>query len=72
MTNTIPIAENNFGNRVFSKIFPMILLNSYDDLNFREFDLQMNNFNGYKISLLEEQNISTLMEKLKEATTVTS
>ncbi|MDC1325004.1 hypothetical protein N8257_00670 [Ulvibacter sp.] len=30
LTNTIPIAQNNYGNRIFSKIWPMILVDRYE------------------------------------------
>ena len=33
LTNTIPIVQNNYGNRIFSKIWPMILVNRYETDN---------------------------------------
>ena len=67
LMNTIPIAENNFCNRVFSKLFPMVLINSYEDLNFDKIDEQMSTFTGYDVSLLEVEKIPALLQKLKKA-----
>lgn len=68
MCNTVPIVQNNFMNRVFAQIWPMILVNRYQTDNIRhkivEFEKRNPNIE-YDYSLLLEKNFAELLDRLE-------
>tara|TARA_R110002110_G_scaffold13906_6_gene66091 strand:+ start:117 stop:794 length:678 start_codon:yes stop_codon:yes gene_type:complete len=78
ITNTIPIASNNYGNRIFSQIFPMILTDRYETLKCPGFvNRRINEPSivvkgdladvNYDYELLKESNLHKLLGLIKNA-----
>tara|TARA_Y100000401_G_scaffold117571_1_gene127236 strand:+ start:1774 stop:2787 length:1014 start_codon:yes stop_codon:yes gene_type:complete len=69
ITNTVPIVQDTFCNRVFSKIWPMIIVKRYEltDLKkeMRAFSERHGDNIEYDYSLLLEKNFDKLLERLK-------
>ena len=67
LCNTIPIVQRNYANYIFSKIWPMILVDKYeDDLERRIKDFESVNSNvNYDYGLLLRGNVDHLMERIK-------
>jgi hypothetical protein len=66
--NTVPIVQDNWMNRVFSKIWPMILVHKYEYTNVLEKIEEFKNKYGqikYDYELLLEQNIETLLNRIQ-------
>jgi len=68
LTNTVPIAQNNYGNRIFSKIWPMILVPRYEISDIpqlmEDFSQKYKNID-YDYSLLLKDNFPNLLERIK-------
>lgn len=68
LCNTVPIVQDNWMNRVFSKIWPMILVHRYEFTNVYE---EINKFHeqygqiNYDYSLLLEENFETLLDRIE-------
>lgn len=68
MCNTVPIVKNNFMNRVFSQIWPMILVNRYQTDNICEKITEFEKLHPdieYDYSLLLEKNFAELLDRLE-------
>ena len=69
LTNTVPVVQNTFCNRVFSKIWPMIIVDRYELSNIKqkmcEFSEEHGDYIEYDHSLLLKSNFDTLLERLK-------
>lgn len=81
LTNTIPIVQNNYGNQIFSEIFPMVMTDRYETLTRSSLtntgeertDLYVadENFSpwgehlNYNYSLLHECNLHELLRLIK-------
>ena len=67
--NVVPIVQNNYGNRIFSKIWPMILVDMYkvsDILRLTaEFEKKYGNNIQYNHDLLLRENLPELMERIQ-------
>lgn len=68
LCNTVPIVQNNWMNKVFSKIWPMILVHRYEFTNVYE---EINKFHeqygqiNYDYSLLLEENFEALLNRVE-------
>lgn len=69
LMNVVPIAENNYANRIFSKIWPMILVSRYerDDITKKmiEFERSHGQDINYDHDLLLSKNFDNLLERIK-------
>jgi len=69
LTNTVPIAQDNYANRIFSKIWPMILVRRYERCNILTMMEEFEKIHGdeiqYDHGLLLKQNLPELMERIK-------
>lgn len=69
MCNTVPIVQDNWMNKVFSKIWPMIRVSKYE---YSDLPLLMNTFFekygtiNYNRELLLENNLDELLERIKD------
>ena len=70
LTNTVPIAQNNYGNRIFAKIWPMILVNRYEMSDIPQLMEDFENTHGsnmtYDYDLLLYKNFPQLLERIKD------
>jgi hypothetical protein len=68
LCNTVPIVQDNWMNRVFSQIWPMIIVSRYE---FSKLPMLINTFfekHGaieYDHSLLREENLETLLDRIR-------
>lgn len=68
LCNTVPIVQDSWMNQVFSKIWPMVLVNRYEWTDVRT---RMNDFHAehgkieYDYSLLLEENFDKLLDRLQ-------
>lgn len=68
LCNTVPIVQDNWMNRVFSQIWPMILVHKYEFTNVYE---EINKFHeqwphiNYNYSLLLEENFEDLLNRIE-------
>ena len=69
LTNTVPIVQDTFCNRVFSKIWPMITVRRYELDNIQQkmsdFSKKHGDYIEYDYSLLLKKNFDKLLERLK-------
>ena len=69
LTNTVPIVQDAFCNRVFSKIWPMIIVGRYEFSDIKqkmsEFSKKHGDYIEYDYSLLLKKNFDKLLERLK-------
>jgi hypothetical protein len=69
LTNTVPIVQDTFCNRVFSKIWPMIIVGRYEFSDIKqkmcEFSKEYGDDIEYDYSLLLKTNFEKLLERLK-------
>ena len=69
LMNVVPIAQDNYANRIFSKIWPMILVSRYEHHNLPEmmqdFEEQHGEDIEYDHSLLLQENLPQLLERIK-------
>ena len=69
LTNTVPIVQDTFCNRVFSKIWPMITVRRYELDNIQQkmsdFYKKHGDYIEYDYSLLLKKNFNKLLERLK-------
>ncbi len=69
LTNTVPIVQDSFCNRVFSKIWPMIIVHRYEFDNIQQkmcdFSKKHGDYIEYDYSLLLKKNFDKLLERLK-------
>ncbi|SVA26284.1 uncharacterized protein METZ01_LOCUS79138, partial [marine metagenome] len=67
--NTVPIVQNNYGNRVFSKIWPMILVDRYEFADIpklaEEFETQHGECIQYNHDLLLRKNLPELLDRIE-------
>ncbi len=65
--NVVPIAQNNYGNRIFSKIWPMLLVERYETVNLQKMMLDFENTHGeitYDTDLLLLENLPFLLDRI--------
>lgn len=69
LMNVVPIAQDNYANRIFSKIWPMILVDRYEYHNLpqlmEEFEKQYGEDVDYEHDLLLQENFPQLLERIK-------
>jgi hypothetical protein len=67
--NVVPIVQNNYGNRIFSKIWPMILVDMYEFSDIpkltAEFEKQHGKNIQYNHDLLLRKNLPELMDRIE-------
>ena len=67
--NVVPIVQNNYGNRIFSKIWPMILVDIYEFSDIprlaAEFEKQHGTNIQYNHDLLLRKNLPELMDRIE-------
>ena len=67
--NVVPIVQNNYGNRIFSKIWPMILVDIYEFSDIprlaAEFETQHGKNIQYNHDLLLRKNLPELMDRIE-------
>lgn len=67
--NVVPIVQNNYGNRIFSKIWPMILVDFYEVSDIpslaAEFEKQHGKNIQYNHDLLLRKNLPELMDRIE-------
>ena len=67
--NVVPIVQNNYGNRIFSKIWPMILVDRYETSDIQnmatEFEKQYGKNIQYNHDLLLRENLPELLDRIE-------
>ena len=67
--NVVPIAQNNYGNRIFSKIWPMILVDRYEFSDIPKLTMKFEKKHGeniqYNHDLLLRKNLPELMSRIE-------
>lgn len=67
--NVVPIVQNNYGNRIFSKIWPMILVDVYEFSDIprlaAEFETQHGKNIQYNHDLLLRRNLPELLDRIE-------
>ena len=69
LTNTIPIVQHNYGNRIFSEIFPMMVIDRYEKLPSlaKRYPIYLPSDIQYNYSLLQKCNLHELLRLIKNA-----
>lgn len=67
--NVVPIVQNNYGNRIFSKIWPMILVDMYEFCDMQRLTTEFEERHGkniqYNHDLLLRKNLPELMDRIE-------
>ena len=67
--NVVPIVQNNYGNRIFSKIWPMILVDRYEVVDLpklmADFEEQYGKDIQYNHDLLLRKNLPELLNRIE-------
>lgn len=67
LLNVIPIAQQNYANEIFSKIWPMLLVERYETVNLQKMMLDFENTHGeitYDTDLLLLENLPFLLDRI--------
>ena len=67
LLNVIPIAQRNYANEIFSKIWPMLLVEKYETNNLQKIMLDFENTHGeivYDTDLLMSENLPFLLDRI--------
>jgi hypothetical protein len=67
LLNVIPIAQRNYANEIFSKIWPMLLVEKYETNNLQKIMLDFENTHGeivYDTDLLLSENLPFLLDRI--------
>tara|TARA_R110000824_G_scaffold9932_14_gene44159 strand:+ start:376 stop:1296 length:921 start_codon:yes stop_codon:yes gene_type:complete len=67
--NVVPVVQNNYGNRIFSKIWPMILVDKYETADLPKLMAEFEGRHGeniqYNHDLLLRKNLPELLDRIE-------